>query len=79
MVKFTSLNMSVKGVTATTHASEAESGSATTGGGASAPAAPLRLRQRSSSFGVAPDEELPSAMQIVGFVNDFGLGSPTWW
>lgn len=42
-------------------------------------APPPMLRRRSSSIGLSPDDELPSAMQVIGCINDFGLGLVTWW
>eukprot|EP00607_Mallomonas_marina_P008268 CAMPEP_0182417462 /NCGR_PEP_ID=MMETSP1167-20130531/1955_1 /TAXON_ID=2988 /ORGANISM="Mallomonas Sp, Strain CCMP3275" /LENGTH=124 /DNA_ID=CAMNT_0024591069 /DNA_START=492 /DNA_END=862 /DNA_ORIENTATION=- len=35
---------------------------------------PMSIRRRSSSIGLLDDDEMPSAMQIIGCVNEDGLG-----
>ena len=40
---------------------------------------PPLLRRRSSSIDLNPDDELPSAMEVVGAIDDFGLGLVSWW
>mmetsp|Transcript_28530 Transcript_28530/g.47937 ORF Transcript_28530/g.47937 Transcript_28530/m.47937 type:complete len:274 (-) Transcript_28530:92-913(-) len=42
------------------------------------PGPPL-LRRRSSSIGLSPEDEMPAAMQVIGAMNDFGLGLISWW
>jgi hypothetical protein len=52
----------------------------TTNNSGGVPQPPLQmLRRRSSSFGLAPSEQLPAVMQIIGCINDFGLGLTSWW
>ena len=36
-------------------------------------------RRSSSSIGLPPDENLPSVMQVIGCVNEEGLGLVSWW
>ena len=36
-------------------------------------------RRSSSSMGLPPDENLPSVMQVIGCVNEEGLGLVSWW
>jgi len=85
-ISFTGLINSAKGITATTTSEErddvvrnADHSTAhepsTSGGPLSAPS----IRRRSSSVGLHPEEEKPSAMQIIGAINDFGLGLISWW
>lgn len=47
--------------------------------GANGTAPAPALRRRSSSMGLAPDDEIPAIMQITGAMNDFGLGLISWW
>lgn len=37
------------------------------------------VRRRSSSMGLSPEDEIPAVMQIIGAMNDFGLGLISWW
>eukprot|EP01041_Mallomonas_annulata_P003228 gene3228-6382_t len=37
------------------------------------------VRRRSSSIGIQNDEELPAVMQIIGSMNEDGLGLTSWW
>jgi DNA-directed RNA polymerase III subunit RPC8 len=92
-ISFTELTASAKGLTATTttesrdlpKASDSSiiKPSSSSVGGNSVDTTVLQgvplIRRRSSSMGVSSDEEMPSAMQIIGSMNDFGLGSLTWW
>ncbi len=77
-ISFTEINASARGVTATTTTESHEDSNKQVNNQGSTDGAPL-LRRRSSSMGLSPDEDLPAAMQIVGSMNDFGLGSLGWW
>eukprot|EP01038_Epipyxis_sp_PR26KG_P016772 gene16772-22951_t len=37
------------------------------------------IRRRSASIGLSPEEEIPAPMQVIGAINDSGLGLITWW
>jgi hypothetical protein len=92
-ITFTSLTNSAKGIlaimTSESQDNSGTSGATTSGGGSGAAAAnvsggagavgPPLVRRRSSSIGLAPDEEVPAVMQIIGAANDFGLGLTSWW
>lgn len=82
-INFTGLTTSAKGVTATVTSESHETKTVKTekmlGGNAAAVAVPTTVRRRSSSMGLASDDEVPSAMQLVGCINDFGLGLVAWW
>ena len=85
---FTALSNSVKGIMATTTSETQDAaggGKHSLGGGGTgnlaggASLGPPLLRRRSSSIGLAPDDEIPAVMQIIGAMNDFGLGLKSWW
>ena len=40
---------------------------------------PSTVRTRSSSFDVPNEDNVPCAMQLVGAVNEDGLGLLSWW
>lgn len=40
---------------------------------------PLPVRKRSSSFDIPKESDIPPAMQIVGCINEDGLGLTSWW
>jgi hypothetical protein len=42
-------------------------------------AAAPQLRRRSSSVDLGAEEEAPAPMQIVGAINEDGLGLVSWW
>eukprot|EP00596_Hydrurales_sp_CCMP1899_P005851 CAMPEP_0119046812 /NCGR_PEP_ID=MMETSP1177-20130426/49064_1 /TAXON_ID=2985 /ORGANISM="Ochromonas sp, Strain CCMP1899" /LENGTH=224 /DNA_ID=CAMNT_0007020491 /DNA_START=39 /DNA_END=710 /DNA_ORIENTATION=- len=71
-INFTRLTTSFKGVEATTK-SEIHSGLIDKNEGESS----VR-RRSSSSIGLPPDEVLPSVMQVIGCVNEEGLGLVSW-
>ena len=48
------------------------------GGGNDLSQAPVR-RRRSTSVGLDNDQEAPSAMQVIGCINEDGLGLTSWW
>lgn len=73
---FTALTNSVKGITATTTSETQQDQKAAPAAGGMPPPA---LRRRSSSMGLSPDDEIPAVMQIIGAMNDFGLGLISWW
>ena len=50
-----------------------------TNGAPTVPRMPSTVRTRSSSFDVHNDENVPCAMQLVGAVNEDGLGLLSWW
>jgi DNA-directed RNA polymerase III subunit RPC8 len=82
-ITFTALTNSVKGITATT-TSESQDPAITSlvsGGGPVGwwGAGPPLLRRRSSSVGLSPEDEVPSAMEVIGAMNDYGLGLASWW
>eukprot|EP00601_Ochromonadales_sp_CCMP2298_P018184 CAMPEP_0173221318 /NCGR_PEP_ID=MMETSP1142-20121109/2658_1 /TAXON_ID=483371 /ORGANISM="non described non described, Strain CCMP2298" /LENGTH=150 /DNA_ID=CAMNT_0014149343 /DNA_START=380 /DNA_END=829 /DNA_ORIENTATION=- len=73
-ITFTALTNSVKGITATTTSESQDpaiNSSLVSGGGpvGSLGGAPL-LRRRSSSVGLSPEDEVPSAMEVIGAMND---------
>ena len=72
-ISFTEVKSSAKGLTATTTSESNEDSKSTT------TEVNPTIRKRSSSFGVSPDDDIPSAMQISGSMNDFGLGCLSWW
>ena len=43
------------------------------------PRMPSTVRTRSSSFDVPNEDNVPCAMQLVGAVNEDGLGLLSWW
>lgn len=80
-INFTGITSSAKGITATTTSetqvrpqADINVSKVSSGDGL----APL-VRRRSSSMDISAEEELPVPMQIVGSMNDFGLGSLAWW
>lgn len=84
-ISFTGLINSAKGITATTTSEErddavrnANDHQTTSNEFGAASGAPM-IRRRSSSVGLHPEEEKPSAMQVIGAINDFGLGLTSWW
>ncbi len=40
---------------------------------------PQPIRKRSTSFDLGKNTEPPAAMQIIGSINEDGLGVPAWW
>eukprot|EP01032_Pedospumella_encystans_P019957 gene19957-22684_t len=74
---FTQLSSSVKGLTATTTSETGNDAGASASSSAGGPGP--ALRRRSSSMGLSPDDEIPAVMQIIGAMNDFGLGLISWW
>ena len=84
-ISFTEINASAKGLTATTTTESQDKPKINEGmlvrqssTGENSTTLPL-IRRRSASMGLSPEEDLPPAMQIVGSMNDFGLGSLAWW
>jgi DNA-directed RNA polymerase III subunit RPC8 len=43
------------------------------------PGVPPVRRKRSTSFDLDKEQEAPSAMQIIGCINEDGLGLTAWW
>jgi len=83
-ISFTGLINSAKGITATTTSEERDDAvrnadHQTTSHEFSAASGVPAIRRRSSSVGLHPEEEKPSAMQVIGAINDFGLGLISWW
>lgn len=86
-ITFTGITSSAKGITATTtsesnvapllKSNDAINVSKAAGAEGSG-TAPL-VRRRSSSMDISAEDDLPVPMQIVGSMNDYGLGSPAWW
>lgn len=66
-INFTRVTTSAKGIQSTT-TTECQSNNDTTG----------LTRRRSSSMGVSEDA-VPAAMQIIGSINEDGLGLVSWW
>jgi len=83
-ISFTELVSSAKGLTATTTteshptASKIISSGEMKGGGGEVTTGG-QLRRRSASIGVSNEDESKPAMQIIGCMNDFGLGNILWW
>jgi DNA-directed RNA polymerase III subunit RPC8 len=65
--------------------SSAAGASAASGGGPGEaelldlPGVPPVRRKRSTSFDLDKEQEAPSAMQIIGCINEDGLGLTAWW
>jgi len=83
-ISFTGLINSAKGITATTTSEERDDAvrnadHQTTSHEFSTASGVPAIRRRSSSVGLHPEEEKPSAMQVIGAINDFGLGLISWW
>ena len=89
---FTALSNSVKGITAVSTSETQDAGPAagssssnsSSGGAGGAHNAggivgPPLMRRRSSSIGLSPEDDIPAVMQIIGNMNDFGLGLTSWW
>jgi DNA-directed RNA polymerase III subunit RPC8 len=66
-INFTRITTSAKGIQSTT-TTEGQSNNDITG----------LTRRRSSSMGVSEDE-VPASMQIIGSINEDGLGLVSWW
>lgn len=77
-VSFTSLTHSAKGIMATTTSESSELPRNTEIVGQDGASLPL-VRRRSSSTDISNEKDVPSAMQIAGSTNDFGLGVTSWW
>ena len=73
-VNFTHVTSTAKGRVATTNTEAASMATVNTN---SIPAEPTR--KRSTSVDLSQEEESPSAMQIIGCVNEDGLGLIDWW
>lgn len=87
-ITFAALTSTVKGTTATVttesqHPSSTsqsiEPTSAVAHGADEDIPAPQAIRKRSTSFDLAKNSEPPAAMQIIGSINEDGLGLPSWW
>lgn len=68
----------MKGITATTTSESQDPTGNITANSVANGTVPL-LRRRSSSIGLSPEDEVPAVMQIIGAMNDFGLGLTSWW
>mmetsp|Transcript_24594 Transcript_24594/g.36221 ORF Transcript_24594/g.36221 Transcript_24594/m.36221 type:complete len:158 (+) Transcript_24594:128-601(+) len=73
-IDFTSLTTTAKGITATT-TSEMKSNTNDDIDDTPLPG----VRRRSTSIDLGKDAEVPSAMRIMGCVNEDGLGVTSWW
>lgn len=80
-ISFTGLINSAKGITATTTSEERDDAVRNTDQQTNSHefSTTPAIRRRSSSVGLHPEEEKPSAMQVIGAINDFGLGLISWW
>lgn len=83
-IHFTGLTMTAKGVTATTTSESQEvptiKNEKKLGTKQDENNVPITtVRRRSSSIGLSNDDEVPAAMEVVGCMNDFGLGLISWW
>jgi DNA-directed RNA polymerase III subunit RPC8 len=76
-ITFAAVTSTVKGTTATvTEVTNATSNGKTEEESSLVPQA---IRKRSTSFDVDANTEPPAAMQIIGSINEDGLGLPAWW
>ena len=81
-IHFTGLTMTAKGVTATTTSESQEMPTIKTekkNGKQGDEVPQATVRRRSSSIGLSSEDEVPAAMQVIGCMNDFGLGLIGWW
>jgi DNA-directed RNA polymerase subunit E'/Rpb7 len=74
-ITFAALTSTVKGTTATV----TEVSNAKTLPEEESALVPQAIRKRSTSFDVDANTEPPAAMQIIGSINEDGLGLPAWW
>ncbi|CAE7600373.1 POLR3H, partial [Symbiodinium microadriaticum] len=91
-IHFTRVTSTAKGMVATTTSETSHSASGSTHSGPAGSSgdsevtggqhdmpAPQVHRRRSTSFDIDKEQNAPSAMQVVGCINEDGLGLTSWW